>query len=99
MSGYSQEKDVNTPFLSSTIFNNYPLFDNFWRNDPLNSDSLIDPRRAGFRPYVQYPVISNNEPFMPSCAVYQTECSVIKPVNKCYTEDPQEWIAEIFRGR
>jgi hypothetical protein len=99
MSGYSQERDVDNSFLSSEVFNNNPLFDNFWRNNPLDSDSLIDPRRAGFRPYVQYSVVSNNEAFMPSCAVYQTECSVIKPVNRCYTENPQEWIADLFRGR
>lgn len=96
---YLREQDVDHSYYTGEVLNNYPLFDNMWRNEPLNSDTLIDPRRAGFRPYVQYPIISGNKPFLPSCAVYQTSCDIIKPVNKCYQSSPQEWMADMFRGR
>jgi len=100
MTNYLREPDVDTPFLSSQVISNSaPIYPDFWRGQPLDDQPLIDPRKAGFRPYVQYPVMSVNRPFQPYCAVSQRSCDIILPVNKCYNEAPQEWLATIFEGR
>lgn len=99
MSSYSMPHDVNHSFYAGQIMNNNPRFPNFWRNDPLNSDTLVDPRRAGFRPYLQYGVVSKWPPFDPTIAVYQLECDLILPINKVYSNNPQQWIEELFLGR
>lgn len=100
MTNYLREPDVDEPFWSSKIISNdAPIFPDFWRGQPLDNQPLIDPRRSGFRPYVQYPVVSLNNPFQPHCAVNQRSCDIILPVNKCYNKAPQEWLATIFENR
>jgi hypothetical protein len=100
MANYITEKDVDHPYWSSTVLSNVaPIYPDMWRAQPLDNQPLIDPRRSGFRPYVQYQVASWNPDYMPYCAVFQQPCDEILPVNRCYREDPQAWIADIFRGR
>lgn len=83
---YNTYRDVDHPFWSSTEVNNIsPIFPNFWRSDPTSTDSLIDPRRSGYRPYRVYEVVSRNNKWIDSsCPVFQDSCDIIKPVNKCY---------------
>jgi len=101
MSGYNTYSDTDHSFLESQNRSAMtPLYPDFWRNDPLNPDTLIDPKRAGYRPIFQYVAVTKQNPFIDSsCPVFQNECDLILPVNKCYIRNPQEWLADIFRGR
>ena len=89
MATYDRMVDINHTYLQSTRKNLDPLFPDQWRADPLSSDSLIDPRRAGFRPYPMYRVVTRIEPFAPSGEVYQGACDCILPVNKYYLRNHQ----------
>lgn len=90
MAGYNTYRDIDYPYLTSSILNNDPVYPNFWRNNPLSSASTIDPRRSGFRPYAQYGVVTKQRPWIDSpCPVWQNSCDLITPSNKCYIRDHQ----------
>lgn len=71
----------------------------FWNNEPLSSETYIDPRLAGYKPYDQKISIKTVYPDTYDCAVYQPPCSTVYPVNKCYIKNPDDWIRTIFLSR
>lgn len=79
---------LNGSYEEATRKNMTPLYPDFWRNDPLSEYTLIDPRRAGFKPYPTYTVVATHEKWIDSdCAVFQHSCDIILPVNKCYVKN------------
>jgi len=86
------------PYLESEVRSQYP-FTNMWRNEPLSTQSWIDPRKAGFRPYLQYEAITAVQPFNNNNAFYQGCCDAIYPVNKDYLENKDSWVSDLFFNR
>jgi hypothetical protein len=81
---YTTYKYNNQSFLESHIKNDTPIYHNQWRNDPLNSKSIIDPRRCGYKPYHEYQVVTEQKPFNIKDAVFQGSCDLTLPVSKYY---------------
>ena len=87
MSYLNNYQQVNNPFFVSGKQSGYP-FKDYFRAQPQHENSLlVDPREAGYRPYKQYNVLRQIEPFINDCAVYQYSCDLILPSNKCYKKN------------
>lgn len=84
---YGAYRDINHPFLQSNLVAGFPFHDK-WRNKPLSQQTLINPNRAGYRPYSHVMHVSTVTPFGNPCSVYQTSCDLTLPANKCYAKNP-----------
>lgn len=83
----SAYKGPEQNFLTWNQVPNYP-FHNYFRNNPLNPTTTIDPRRGGYRPYGSGVKVSDVTNLDNPCEVYTLSCDIILPVNKCYAENP-----------
>ena len=87
---YNTYRDTNHSYYDIKYMNNNPIYPKFWRNDPLRAESLIDPRRDGYRPYFQYKIATKQDYWVDSdCMVVQFPCDMIEPVNRCYVKNHQ----------
>ncbi len=83
MTSYSTYKDINNSFIQSTIRDTFP-YKNHWQGDPLSSLNLVESRRSGYRPYLNYTIYSKEFEFNNEDIYYQNPCDQILPVNKFY---------------
>ena len=78
--------DMYKSYNVSTIQSPVPYY-KFWENNPLSNKSWINPREAGFNPYKEVTKIQTIPAWIDSdCPVFQTACSLILPINKCYLQ-------------
>lgn len=85
---YKTLSSISKPFNESSIVSQFPIPE-FWRNNPLNPDTTIFPRQAGFRPYQEIVREKTVEPYIDNCNVYQKPCDQILPSNTCYLKNRQ----------
>ena len=80
---------VDKPYNISNHYTKTPLY-SFWKNNPLSSETYIDPRRSGYNPYPVYKSVNKINQFIEDDGlVFQMPCSVILPCNKQYTANQQ----------
>lgn len=65
---------------------NFPRH-NFFQNNPLNKETTIDARRAGYNPYGVGVRVSEIENIHNDGSVYTVACDIIFPVNKNYVKN------------
>ena len=78
-----QPSSNNQDYAVSNIVNPYPFY-NFWSNNPLSANSIIDPRRAGYHPYRKFVNVTEPEFAELKGQVYENACSTILPVYSEY---------------
>lgn len=96
---YDRLLDSMNTFENIKIVGPQPNLYKFWKNNPLDHNTIIDGRKDGFRPYEQTILVKEPQNDLYTCAIYQTPCSTMLPVNKCYMKDPNEWLSDIFMNR
>lgn len=89
MAEFLKYSDINAPYLNAKYVSPNILY-NFWQNNPLMPETLINARTAGYKPYQQIRTVNKINNFIDSdCPYFQGPCDEIKPVNKCYLKDRQ----------